>query len=680
MISHTADSFTGVTASGERFQVPELPSVVSLLLFPKYYDISTFFIFIFGSFSAWVAFSQRDDTPSWLEQLTGYNIFPRYNIIVVALFWRFCYNILLGFLLRWQSENQFFTRHLTIIKEDFCSSEKPRLVSRITALLLNRTLPDCLEKMPASFSAWVVSRYISNIILCCEVISFSLCVICCWEWSTGCFHAGTFFCLETVLCYTIGAILCVTSLWSKSEAHTVIGAYAWYWGDFFFLAERDLIFDGIFELFPHPMYTIGYGWTYGAALLSRSYVVFSLAVVCHIFQMIFLHCFEEPHIEKIYGKQSHQEEETKNTNKKAVVSGANVFGIKNFDIYRSSDINLVLFIFATCAIGWLGVNFQQNSRTCGGTGGGAPCIFPFTKDGYEFNECTFYKNNDLWCSTSGSSEKYIDNFLITDGSKQPWGLCNCGRLGSTFFIVHALFWRCANSLGLGYVLYWQGKNRFFSRHFLDRGKSEKEAFDSWKRLYNLINSMTILSFLMCAVYFFRSTYFEFKAKSLAILLASFAMMGLQLWSYISCYNVLGDFGWFFGDFFIKSAHQKKLSYTGIYRYWNNPLATFGFLGFYGVALLCASAPMLAIAVASHALHLLFLIIVEQPHVKAMYKNQFRFNNPLDRKTREFAQKGLNVITDNLLSSSPEKKESSPRSLMRMLLPKTFSVATGKKER
>jgi phosphatidylethanolamine N-methyltransferase len=37
------------------------------------------------------------------------------------------------------------------------------------------------------------------------------------------------------------------------SAHRTLGHYAWFWGDFFFRIKTSLTFDGIFELFPHPM-------------------------------------------------------------------------------------------------------------------------------------------------------------------------------------------------------------------------------------------------------------------------------------------------------------------------------------------------------------------------------------------------------------------------------------------
>lgn len=46
----------------------------------------------------------------------------------------------------------------------------------------------------------------------------------------------------------------------KAASHKVLGAYAWFWGDFFFRMEQELTFDGIFEMVPHPMYTVRWCW------------------------------------------------------------------------------------------------------------------------------------------------------------------------------------------------------------------------------------------------------------------------------------------------------------------------------------------------------------------------------------------------------------------------------------
>ena len=54
----------------------------------------------------------------------------------------------------------------------------------------------------------------------------------------------------------------------------------------------------------------------------------------------------------------------------------------------------------------------------------------------------------------------------------------------------------------------------------------------------------------------------------------------------------------------------SLAYNGIYRFMDNPDALVGYAGFYGMALICESGTMVALAVFSQIMHYLFVRYVE----------------------------------------------------------------------
>ena len=97
-----------------------------------------------------------------------------------------------------------------------------------------------------------------------------------------------------------GVILIHFPIFSNMEFDEAYNILPLDWGDFFFLIEASLTFDGVFEMAPHPMYSVGYIGFYGTALITKSYTVLFVSLLAHAAQFAFLFFVENPHIEKTY--------------------------------------------------------------------------------------------------------------------------------------------------------------------------------------------------------------------------------------------------------------------------------------------------------------------------------------------------------------------------------------------
>jgi phosphatidylethanolamine N-methyltransferase len=501
--------------------------------------------------------------------------------VVLFLSWRVAYNLGLGWLLRRQSQRATMThwwaslpsRWRNLIRKCYQSSilyePKPTVATQSPSENQQRL-------WPGDFEAWVAFRCLATIILANDGWSYLLLCYRVFHWPS---MDNWFLRPDIWLCYLVGAALIGFSLWSKTSAHRVVGDFAWYWGDFFFLMEGELTFDGVFELFPHPMYTVGYTAYYGFSLICRSYTLLIVSLIAHMSQLLFLMCVEEPHIQKIYGPgeraqvpvtfaQNHADRACTATccsqqhiEKEAVV-------LANLDPFRNSDLSLLILALMTVL---------------------TPALSGWT-------------------------------------------------LTSRYYSIQVIGWMIFHWFGLGTVLFFQSTRRWWTRHFEQRGHCAAEAFRQWQRTFNMSLVMNHLVFVMLALHeaepIRMPSIWSLVSGRSAALVGGTALILVGASSSISAYRILGDYGWFYGDFFLDpcalSHHSGswrrptsveaslRPSYAGIYRYLNNPDCVLGYLWMYGLSLAAASWRAFWFTLCSQVLHVLFLVLVEVPHMNRTY--------------------------------------------------------------
>lgn len=494
---------------------------------------------------------------------------------LVFLFWRACYNFGIGVLLHIQSNH----RRLITWAQRWKLFENPKTGNNPRPWLYNllkreleAKIPEDyeFENAPLEYNTWLVFRRVVDLILMCDFVSYCLFAIVCGHSPEG---------EHTVVAlgrWALGITLIGFNLWVKLDAHRVVKDFAWYWGDFFYLIDQDLTFDGVFEMAPHPMYSIGYAGYYGISMMAASYEVLFISIVAHLAQFAFLVTVENPHIEKTYNpppprkrnmSRSHSDpvvifevppdassdpQSSAQPQKDSPAPVHNLVGFSNMDFFRVPDCVVVVLPLYVAALTFV-----------------AP-------------------STPLW---------------------------------QALFVVHALIWRVWYHLGLGLLLDRQSKSKMWTRHFLKFGESAGEAWRQWKGLYHISMIMANTSFVAaCWKMYTLPEDWNYGLVLLKHVMGA-SLVALQLWTAFSVYDSLGEFGWFCGDFFFD--HEAKLTYTSIYRFLNNPERIFGTAGVWGAALITWSRSIFIMALVTQILTLIYIGYVERPHMQKIYGRSLR---------------------------------------------------------
>jgi len=217
--------------------------------------------------------------------------FPRSLLIQHVLFWRLFHWFGLTHILRYQSEQQWWT-----------------------SLFLSRgkSLEDAFEQW-----SWIyLMSFVMNI---SSLIGLALGT----KNPSG--SIGNALSPELISNFFCGIALAVVGVYAMVSSALSLGTFGFFFGDFFYKPpHRSLSYVGVYRFVNNPECFLSHLASYGVAIICRSRIVFCISLATQIAHLYFLRTVEEPHLEAVY--ESKRECAAIERKVRSYLSGAQLLG------------------------------------------------------------------------------------------------------------------------------------------------------------------------------------------------------------------------------------------------------------------------------------------------------------------------------------------------------------------